>query len=110
MTGAGISFLGNSFLNKFSLHNMRFTSEALHTRFALHARQRSPRLAHKAPVMQARIRLTASVWTVLLLPLCDQARPWYRFSKRTSLVAGLPLCLVSFSSSGLGGGGGGGIT
>ena len=73
--------------------------------------QRSPRLAHKAPVMQARIRLTASVWTVLLLPLCDQARPWYRFSKRTSLVAGLPLCLVSFSSSGLGGGGGvGGIT
>ena len=26
---------------------------------------RSPRLAHKAPVMQARIRLTASVWTVL---------------------------------------------
>ena len=47
--------------------------------------------------MQARIRLTASVWTVLLLPLCDQARPWFRFSKRTSSVAGLALCLVAFS-------------
>ena len=58
---------------------------------------RSPSLAHKAPVMQARIRLTASVWTVLLLPLCDQARPWFRFSKRTSSVAGLALCLVAFS-------------
>ena len=58
---------------------------------------RSLRLAHKAPGMQARIRLTASVWTVLLLPLCDQTRPWFRFSKRTSSVAGLALCLVSFS-------------
>ena len=62
---------------------------------------RSPRLAHKAPVMQARIRLTASVWTVLLLPLCDQARPWFRFSKRTSSVAGLALCLVAFSRASL---------
>ena len=58
---------------------------------------RSPRLAHKAPVRQARIRLTASVWTVLLLPLCGQARPWFWFSKRTSSVAGLALCLVAFS-------------
>ena len=51
--------------------------------------------------MQARIRLTASVWTVLLLPLCDQARPWFRFSKRTSSVAGLALCLVAFSRASL---------
>ena len=51
--------------------------------------------------MQARIRLTASVWTVLLLPLCDQARPWFRFSKRTSSVAGLSLCLVAFSRASL---------
>ena len=51
--------------------------------------------------MQARIRLTASVWTVLLLPLCDQARPWFRFSKRTSSVAGLALSLVAFSRAGL---------
>ena len=62
---------------------------------------RSPRLAHKAPVMQARIRLMASVWTVSLLPLCDQARPWFRFSKRTSSVAGLALCLVAFSRASL---------
>ena len=62
---------------------------------------RSPRLAHKAPVMQAAIRVTASVWTVLLLPFCDQARPWFRFSKRASSVVGLPLCLVSFSRAGL---------
>ena len=104
LTGAGISFLGNSFLSKFSLHNRCFTSEALHTRFAFRASRkipRSPRLAHKAPVMQARIRLTASVWTVLLLPLCDQARPWFRFSKRTSSVAGLALCLVAFSRASL---------
>ena len=40
LTGAGISFLGNSFLNKFSLHNRCFTSEALHTRFALRAKSR----------------------------------------------------------------------
>ena len=62
---------------------------------------RSPRLAHKAPVMQARIRLMASVWTVSLLPLCDQARPWFRFSKRTSSVAGLALCFVAFSRASL---------
>ena len=62
---------------------------------------RSPRLAHKAPVRQARIRLTASVWTVLLLPLCGQARPWFWFSKRTSSVAGLALCLVAFSRASL---------
>ena len=62
---------------------------------------RSPRLAHKSPVMQARIRLTASVWTALLLPLCDQARSWFRFSKRTSSVAGLSLCLVTFSRASL---------
>ena len=36
-------------------------------------------------------------WTVLLLPLCDQERPWFRFSTRTSLVAGLALCLVAFT-------------
>ena len=62
---------------------------------------RSPRLALKAPVKQAKIRLTASVWTVLLLPLCDQARPWFRFSKRTSSLAGLALCLVAFSRASL---------
>ena len=33
--------------------------------------------------------------TVLLLPLCDQARPWFRFSTRTSSVAGLAFCLVA---------------
>ena len=80
MTGAGISFLGNSFF--------RASRKML----------RSPRLAHKAPVMQARITLTVSA---LLLPLCDQARPWFRFSKRTSSVAGLALCLVAFSRASL---------
>ena len=38
-----------------------------------------------------------SLWTVLLLPLCNQARPWFRFSTRTSSVAGLALCLVAFT-------------
>ena len=37
----------------------------------------------------------------MLLPLCDQARPWFRFSKRTSSVAGLALCLVAFSRASL---------
>ena len=37
------------------------------------------------------------VWTVLLLPLCDHARPWFRFFTQTSLVAGLALCLVAFT-------------
>ena len=37
------------------------------------------------------------VWTVLLLPLCDYAMPWFRFSTQTSLVAGLALCLVAFT-------------
>ena len=40
LTGAGISFLGNSFFR------------------ASRKMPRSPRLAHKAPVMQARITLT----------------------------------------------------
>ena len=40
VTGAGISFLGNSFLKKFSLHNRRFTSEAFYTCFALRAKCR----------------------------------------------------------------------
>ena len=56
LTGARISFLGDSFLNKLN-----------------------------------------SVWAVLLLPLCDQRKPWFRFSKRTSSVAGLALCLVAFT-------------
>ena len=38
-----------------------------------------------------------SVWAVLLLPLCDQARLWLRFSTRNSLVAALALCLVAFT-------------
>ena len=42
-----------------------------------------------------------SVWTGLLLPLCDQARPWFQFFKRTSSVAGLALCLVAFSRASL---------
>ena len=33
-----------------------------------------------------------SVWTVLLLRLCDRARPWFRFSTRTSLTS----CRVGF--------------
>ena len=32
-----------------------------------------------------------SLATALLLPLCDQARPWFRFSTRTSSVAGFAL-------------------
>ena len=35
------------------------------------------------------------IWIVLLLPLCDQARPWFWFATRTSLVVGLALCLVA---------------
>ena len=38
-----------------------------------------------------------SIWTVLLLPLCNQARPRFRFSTRTSSVVGLALCLVAFT-------------
>ena len=38
---------------------------------------------------------------MLLLPLCGQARPWFWFSKRTSSVAGLALCLVAFSRASL---------
>ena len=53
-----MSFLGNSFFNKFSLHNRRFMSEALHARFALHAKSRVRLAWLKAPVMQARITLT----------------------------------------------------
>ena len=74
-----------------------YEQSASHSFRASPKMSRSPRLAHKAPVIQARIRLTVNVWTVLLLPLCDQARPWFRFSKRTSSVAGLALCLVAFS-------------
>ena len=33
--------------------------------------------------------------------ISDQARPWFRFSKRTSSVAGLALCLVAFSRASL---------
>ena len=33
--------------------------------------------------------------TVLLFPLYDQARPWFRFSTRTSSVAGLAFFLVA---------------
>ena len=80
---------------------MLYERSASHSFHASRKMPRSPRLAHKAPVMQARIRLTASVWTVLLLPLCDQARPWFRFSKRTSSLAGLALCLVVFSRASL---------
>ena len=80
---------------------MLYERSASHSFRASRKIPRSPRLAHKAPVMQARIRLTASVWTVLLLPLCDQARPWFRFSKRTSSLAGLALCLVVFSRASL---------
>ena len=36
-----------------------------------------------------------SLATVLLFPLCDQARPWFRFSTRTSSVAGLAFFLVA---------------
>ena len=36
-----------------------------------------------------------SLVTVLLFPLCDQARPWFRFSTRTSSVAGLAFFLVA---------------
>ena len=38
-----------------------------------------------------------SIWTILLLPLCDQAKQWFWFSTRTSLVAGLALGLVAFA-------------
>ena len=38
-------------------------------------------------------------WTVLLLPLYDQVRPWFRFSTRASLVAGLALCLVALKTA-----------
>ena len=38
-----------------------------------------------------------SVWAVLLLPLCNQARPWLRFSTQTSLFAALALWLVTFT-------------
>ena len=37
--------------------------------------------------------------TFLLLPLCDQARPWFRFSTRTSSAVGLALCLVALTSA-----------
>ena len=33
--------------------------------------------------------------------ISDQARPWFRFSKRTSSDAGLALCLVAFSRASL---------
>ena len=33
--------------------------------------------------------------TVLWFPLCDKARPWFRFSTRTSSVAGLAFFLVA---------------
>ena len=36
-----------------------------------------------------------SLATVLLFPLCDQARPWFGFSSRTSSVAGLAFFLVA---------------
>ena len=36
-----------------------------------------------------------SLATVLLFPVCDQARPWFRFSTRTSSVAGLAFFLVT---------------
>ena len=36
-----------------------------------------------------------SLATVLLFPLCDQRRPWFRFSTRTSSVAGLAFFLVA---------------
>ena len=39
--------------------------------------------------------LQVQIWIVLLLPLCDQARPWFWFASRTSLVAGLASCLVA---------------
>ena len=38
-----------------------------------------------------------SLATVLLLLFCVQARPWFRFSTRTSSVAWLALCLVAFT-------------
>ena len=36
-----------------------------------------------------------SLATVLLFPICDHARPWFRFSTRTSSVAELAFCLVA---------------
>ena len=36
-----------------------------------------------------------SLATVLLFPLCDQARPWFWFSMRTLSVAGLAFFLVA---------------
>ena len=41
------------------------------------------------------ITFVNSLATVLLFPLCDQARPWFRFSTRTSSVAGLAFFLVA---------------
>ena len=45
-----------------------------------------------------RISLTVlRLATVLLLLLCDQARPWFRFYTWTSSVAELALCLVALT-------------
>ena len=38
-----------------------------------------------------------SLATVLLFPICDHARPWFRFSTRASSVAELAFCLVALT-------------
>ena len=44
------------------------------------------------------ITFVNSLATVLLFPLCDQARPWFRLSTRTSSVAGLVFFLIVAST------------
>ena len=46
-------------------------------------------------ILSIRLNYLDGLATVLLFPLCDHARPWFRFSTQTSSVLGLALYLVA---------------